>query len=692
MKLKFRLDKQTVQDFLITHIEKLVLAAFVVVSLLIIYRAMSASGYDKKPSELVSSVQNAEAHVDKDRTEELRRDVKLRVEDYPAVARRSRIPVEEKYYAHARPWDQPIGKKDVRRGSAPLLAIRSLEAHGDRGTLAVSRSDVAGAGTRAVGRRWVLLTGVVPVREQYLAYRNTFAGSAYYNQATDSPEWVYFIVERAESPPGQSIEDAEFQPFDVQKLRSVIQEINDFVIQQDIYPEWASITRLALPLPSRLDKPWGDLAYPLVLTGPRYEDVRRNPTKYKGQRVVWHCEGGNQEQNRPRIVYARRPFGAARDTAPEYFAVDYPSVDAAKTLVQQSAVEAVVVGSDTITLRDEAARTTQRVEVPLLKYDPSLSGRPSEVAPDDPLDPLGGLGTVGGGGGSEGGASGGGTIRRPTHNYPQEESGAATADGRQLPEMTLFRFIDLNVKPGYAYRYRVKLVLRNPNYNRPEHQLLEPKEAKQQLIESPLSEPTATVVIPQDVHLLAIEVNPPRGTADSWAKVAVVKWIEESGLEAHKDFSTWRGSMLNFPEALFPPTGPIKTQTSRPTRPTKPATEGAARPSRRSTTAVPDEYESEAAYGAQPEAVIQQVRVNYSTGALTLDMRGAEKLPFGRSTVVEAGDVLVLDSVGRLQVYCDIDGRPEFDRRTEELKKTTETGGPTVTAPGNTTGEGGLDF
>lgn len=691
MKLKLRLDKQTIQDFLITHVEKLVLAVFVVVSLMILYRAMGASSYEKKPSELISTAQNAEAHVEKDRTEELKKDIKLRVEDYPAVARRSRIPVEEKYYAHTRPWDQPIGKKDVRRGPAPVLAVRSLEASGDRGTLAISRSDVAGAGTRAVGRRWVLLTGVVPVREQFQAYRDAFAGSAYYNPATDAPDWVYFIVERAEAPPGRSIEDAEYVPFDAQKLRSIIQEINDFVIQPDIYPEWASIARLALPLPSRLDKPWGDPAYPMVLTGPRFEDVRRNPAKYKGQRVVWHCEGGSQEPNRARVVYARRPFGAARDAAPEYFAVDYPSVDAAKQLIQQSAVEAVVVGSDMISLRDEMTRTSQRVEVPLLKYDPSLSGRPIEVTPDDPLDPLGGLGASRISGGGEG-ASGGGYSRPASQNYPREESGAATADGRQLPELTLFRFIDLNVKPGYAYRYRVKLVLRNPNYNRPEHQLIDPKDAKQQWIESPLTEPTATVVIPQDVHLLAIEVNPPRGTAESSAKVAVVKWIEESGLEAHKDFPTWRGAMLNFPEALFPPTGPIKTQTPKPTRTPKPATEGGTRPSRRPTAAQPDEYESEASYGTQPEAVIQQVKVNYSTGALTLDMRGAEKLPFGRSTVVEAGDVLVLDSVGRLQVYCDIDGKPEFDRRTEELKKTTETGGPTVTAPGHATGEGGLDF
>lgn len=692
MKLQF--DKHAIQDFFIRHVEKIVAGLFVVVALMILYGALGAGGYDKRPTELVRAADNAKAHVEKDRTEDLKKDPKLRVEDYPAVAKRSRNPVEEKYYAHTQPWDQPVGKRDVRRGSAPLLAVRSLEAHADRGTLELMRSDGITAGARTVGRRWVLLTGVVPVREQFQAFREAYAGSAYYDPNTDVPEWLYFVVERAEAAPGRPLDGAEYVPFDVQKLRSVIQEINDFTIQQDAYPEWTSIQRLALPLPARVDKPWGDIAYPVALTGPRYEDVRRNPEKFKGQKVVWHCEGGSQEPNRPRVIYSRRPFGASRDSAPEYFAVDYPSVDAAKNLVQQQAVEAVVAGIETITVRDEAARTSQQVRVPLLKYDPSLSGKPVETAPTDPLDPLAGV--VNGRGGIAGGESGvgGGLYRRPGQSYPQEETGGSrTMDGRQLPEFALFRFIDLSVKPGHTYRYRVKLVLRNPNFGRPEFQLLEPKESKAQYIESPTTEPTAAVVIPQDVHLLAVEVNPPRGTADASARLAVVKWIEESGLEAHKDFPTWRGAMLNFPESLFPPTGPIKAQAPRPTRPTRPtAGEGGTRPTTGRRTGAAEEAEPEHAVGTPTEAVIQQVKVNYSTGGLTVDIRGAERIPFGRSTVTEVGDVLVLDALGRLQVYSDIDGKPEFDRRNEELKRATETGTATPALPGRSTGGGELEF
>ncbi|HWL08626.1 MAG TPA: hypothetical protein VNQ76_09485, partial [Planctomicrobium sp.] len=38
----------------------------------------------------------------------------------------------------------------------------------------------------------------------------------------------------------------------------------------------------------------------------------------------------------------------------------------------------------------------------------------------------------------------------------------ASADG----ELLLFRYLDFNVEPGKTYRYRVRLVLRNPNYGR----------------------------------------------------------------------------------------------------------------------------------------------------------------------------------------------------------------------------------
>ena len=37
-----------------------------------------------------------------------------------------------------------------------------------------------------------------------------------------------------------------------------------------------------------------------------------------------------------------------------------------------------------------------------------------------------------------------------------------TAVGR----LYLFRFLDFQVEPGMAYRYRVKMVLRNPNFKR----------------------------------------------------------------------------------------------------------------------------------------------------------------------------------------------------------------------------------
>jgi len=72
----------------------------------------------------------------------------------------------------------------------------------------------------------------------------------------------------------------------------------------------------------------------------------------------------------------------------------------------------------------------------------------------------------------------------------------------QGPEYRLFRFIDLDVKPGQTYRYRVKSVCWNPNLNVPSRHLVDPTIAAQATLESPESTPTAPVVVTDGARLL----------------------------------------------------------------------------------------------------------------------------------------------------------------------------------------------
>ena len=69
-------------------------------------------------------------------------------------------------------------------------------------------------------------------------------------------------------------------------------------------------------------------------------------------------------------------------------------------------------------------------------------------------------------------------------------------------EYRLFRFIDFAVSPGRTYRYRVRTVCWNPNLNVASRHLVDPAIAKPATLESPNSNVTTPVVVPDGVRLL----------------------------------------------------------------------------------------------------------------------------------------------------------------------------------------------
>ena len=70
------------------------------------------------------------------------------------------------------------------------------------------------------------------------------------------------------------------------------------------------------------------------------------------------------------------------------------------------------------------------------------------------------------------------------------------------PGYRLFRFIDFAVVPGRTYRYRVKTVCWNPNLNVPTRHLIDAAIAKPATVESPESNATSPVVVPDGTRLL----------------------------------------------------------------------------------------------------------------------------------------------------------------------------------------------
>ncbi len=119
-------------------------------------------------------------------------------------------------------------------------------------------------------------------------------------------------------------------------------------------------------------------------------------------------------------------------------------------------------------------------------------------------------------------------------------SGSSLTRSRMMPNATntrfsvsrkvlLFRYFDFDVEPGNAYRYRVRLVLRNPNFDRPLHDVVDESSPKGETRETPLSKPSTVAVLRDSAQFFLKKVYAPRGTYDVTASIDVFQWYSDSG-------------------------------------------------------------------------------------------------------------------------------------------------------------------
>lgn len=107
----------------------------------------------------------------------------------------------------------------------------------------------------------------------------------------------------------------------------------------------------------------------------------------------------------------------------------------------------------------------------------------------------------------------------------------ATAAG----ELLLFRYLDFDVEPGCTYRYRVRLVLRNPNYGRPlaeadgAHVVAGPTRM------TPWCEPSAPVAVPGTVKYFLTRVEPNRLRTLPEARLNFFQWDRGLGTTVQQE-------------------------------------------------------------------------------------------------------------------------------------------------------------
>jgi hypothetical protein len=178
------------------------------------------------------------------------------------------------------------------------------------------------------------------------------------------------------------------------------------------------------------------------------------------------------------------------------------------------------------------------------------------------LGMAGGAGPVGGAGrmsmsgmaGASPGGGGGmmGPMSRGGNRPAGKPAGAPQKPAqRSNVEIVQIRFVDYTVEPEHTYQYRVKVVVKNPNYNRLD--VINPEETNKDKTLSSVewSEPTPLVFVPPDIEYYVLD----RVRAREEARLQVHQWIPEMGDWQFSDFQIKPGDPIGSKVREYPLVG-----------------------------------------------------------------------------------------------------------------------------------------
>ncbi len=94
-------------------------------------------------------------------------------------------------------------------------------------------------------------------------------------------------------------------------------------------------------------------------------------------------------------------------------------------------------------------------------------------------------------------------------------------------EYVMVRFVDYTVEPGRTYQYRMKVVVENPNYKRPD--VADESYAESETLEGPWSEPSQPVYVGKDIEYYLVDVRETQDPVLKRAIFEVHRWDEETG-------------------------------------------------------------------------------------------------------------------------------------------------------------------
>jgi len=169
---------------------------------------------------------------------------------------------------------------------------------------------------------------------------------------------------------------------------------------------------------------------------------------------------------------------------------------------------------------------------------PPVMSRRGRAGPAMPAMPTGPMGANSGMAGS---------MRMPSASMAMAQGMGAMGTGSAIgmadtgADLQLFRYFDFDVEPGECYRYRVKLIVDNPNFE--ETFVSTPTVADGKFRETPWSAPTPPVVVERDVEYGLVKIRTDKGRIDG-AELEVIQFDPNLGSYIMSNFPVFFGAYV----------------------------------------------------------------------------------------------------------------------------------------------------
>ena len=488
MKISFRVDPAAVQQAVILHVEKGVLVLAGIVFLFLVYQSIMVKGYEKTPNDLVTTAVEAQKHLDSQPGVSL-----VKTVPFEEKAGRLTVPVNAKEYGLEMAWNKPLWPERRKRGEPTIHPVKDLQIAEGRGAIPVAQ--VRGE-SKWEGIRWVVLTGLIEYAAQVDAYHTTFENCDHPNgpAADQTPRYYVYKIQRAEVQGDAPVKDSDWMPIKRSPYLEQVRVLRMFGTGRPgdvVEPNRLLDSQLALPNTGARNAPATAtfaFAFPIppVKT---FDQKNQQPNDYS-----WGDEAAHPPEI-PRVA-------SATIITP---VVNRPRVERSRPGSGAAPVEI-----------DPTADPTAPV-------DPTAATTPPAPATAPPVA--------------------GGTVP----DMPPQPDPSASKES----EYRLFRHFDfLDLEPGKTYRYRVRLVLENPNYLGEKYLrcLERPELAKNDKLESAwtVSDP---IYIPHDAQVMVAECKtsaPPSQPLALAIPLAIAVFNPKNGTTRSQEVAAVvRGELLN---------------------------------------------------------------------------------------------------------------------------------------------------